>query len=155
MSRKIFASLPAKAQGIIRKYSGEWAVARSNEFFEDVNAKSMEQLKTDPNRMVIFPSEAEIPRIEAASRKSSTSGMGKNARNHDLLEMAKAEIKKCVIRKLPQCSYEVRAQHIRAKPCWKLAPLSNRFWILGRCGVVQPALHSATNYALRGARCIR
>ena len=94
MSRKTFASLPARAQSIIQKYSGEWAVARSNEFFEDINVKSMEQLKTDPNRKVIFPSQAELPRIQAAFKEVIDEWDAKSPRNRDLLEMTKVEIEK-------------------------------------------------------------
>jgi TRAP-type C4-dicarboxylate transport system substrate-binding protein len=94
MSSKAFASLPAQAQDIIRKYSGEWAVARSNEFFEAINEKSMTQLKSDPDRKVIFPSQAELPRIQAAFKEVIDEWDAKSPRNHQLLEMAKAEIEK-------------------------------------------------------------
>jgi TRAP-type C4-dicarboxylate transport system substrate-binding protein len=94
MSGRTFASLPAKAQDIIRKYSGEWAVARSNEFFEDINAKSMAQLKSDPDRKVIFPSQDELPRIQATFKEVIDEWDAKSPRNHQLLEMAKAEIEK-------------------------------------------------------------
>jgi TRAP-type C4-dicarboxylate transport system substrate-binding protein len=94
MSSKAFASLPAKAQDIIRKYSGEWAVARSNEFFEAINEKSMAQLTSDPDRKVIFPSQAELPRIQAAFKEVIDAWDAKSPRNHQLLEMAKAEIEK-------------------------------------------------------------
>jgi TRAP-type C4-dicarboxylate transport system substrate-binding protein len=94
MSRKTFASLPSRAQDIIRKYSGEWSVARSNQFFEDINAKSMEQLKADPNRKVIFPSQAELPRIQAAFKEIIDDWDAKSPRNHELLEIVKIEIEK-------------------------------------------------------------
>jgi TRAP-type transport system periplasmic protein len=94
MSRKTFVSLPARAQDIVRNYSGEWAVARSNEFFEAINAKSMEQLKSDPKRSVIFPSPADRIRIQAAFKEVIHDWEAKSLRNHELLEMAKAEIEK-------------------------------------------------------------
>ncbi len=94
MSRKTFAGLPENVQAIIRKYSGEWAVARSNKFFEDINAKAMEQLKSDPDRKVIFPSRADLPRIQAAFKEVTDEWEAKSPRNHELLEMAKAEIEK-------------------------------------------------------------
>jgi TRAP-type C4-dicarboxylate transport system substrate-binding protein len=93
MSRKTFASLPARAQNIIRKYSGEWAVARSNEFFEDINYKSMEQLKSDPKRRVIFPSEADLVQIQAAF-KSVIADWAADPRNRVLLNITEAEIVK-------------------------------------------------------------
>jgi TRAP-type C4-dicarboxylate transport system substrate-binding protein len=94
MSRKAFASLPPRAQDIIRKYSGEWSVARSNEFFEAINAKSMDQLKSDPKRKVIFPSKAEHARIQGAYKEVIDAWVASSPRNHELLEMVRAEIKK-------------------------------------------------------------
>jgi TRAP-type C4-dicarboxylate transport system substrate-binding protein len=94
MSRKTFASLPPLLQGIIRKYSGEWSVARSNEFFEDINAKSMERLQSDLNRKVIFPSQVDLVRIQNAFKEVIDTWEVKSPRNHELLEMAKAEIAK-------------------------------------------------------------
>jgi TRAP-type C4-dicarboxylate transport system substrate-binding protein len=93
-SRKTFASLPARAQDIIRKYSGEWAVARSNEFFEAINAKSMEQLRSDPKRRVIFPSPTDLVRIRAAFKAVIDDWEAKSHRNRELLEMARTDIEK-------------------------------------------------------------
>jgi TRAP-type C4-dicarboxylate transport system substrate-binding protein len=94
MSRKTFEGLPEQAQDIIHKYSGEWAVARSNEFFEDINAKAMEQLKSDPKRKVIFPSQADQARIQAAFKSVIADWVGKSPRNRELLSMVEAEIAK-------------------------------------------------------------
>jgi TRAP-type C4-dicarboxylate transport system substrate-binding protein len=92
MSRKTFASLPAKAQDIIRRYSGDWPVARSNEFFEDMNVKSMEKLKSDSNRKVIFPSQADLVRIQASFKSVIADWVAKSPRNRELLSMAEAEL---------------------------------------------------------------
>jgi TRAP-type C4-dicarboxylate transport system substrate-binding protein len=94
MSRKTFASLPARAQDIIRKYSGEWSVARSNEFFEAINAKSMDQLKSDPKRKVIFPSRVDRARIQTAYKEVIDEWVTSSSRNHELFEIVSAEIKK-------------------------------------------------------------
>jgi TRAP-type C4-dicarboxylate transport system substrate-binding protein len=94
MDRKTLAELPMRAREIIRKYSGEWAVARSNEFFRDVNTKSMEQLTSNPKRKVIFPSQTEIVRIQAAFSEIISEWEAKSPRNHELLEMVKVEIAK-------------------------------------------------------------
>jgi TRAP-type C4-dicarboxylate transport system substrate-binding protein len=94
MSRKTFAALPVQGQDIIRKYSGEWAVARSNEFFEAINAKSMEQLRSDPKRRVIFPSPADLVRIRAAFKAVIDDWEAKSPRNRELLEMARTDIEK-------------------------------------------------------------
>ena len=39
---------------------------QSNAFFEEINAKAMQQLLSDPKRHVIFPSPADRIRIDAA-----------------------------------------------------------------------------------------
>jgi TRAP-type C4-dicarboxylate transport system substrate-binding protein len=92
MNRKTFASLPAGAQDIIRKYSGEWAVAQSNAFFGDVNAKSMQQLADDPRRQVTYPSPADRTRIEAAFKSVIDDWVAKDPRNVELLSMVRTEI---------------------------------------------------------------
>jgi len=94
MSRSKFESLPPQAQDIIRKYSGEWSVARSNAFFAEINAKSMQQLVSDPKRHVIFPSQADRVRIDAAFKDVIDAWVAKDPRNGDLLSMVRAEIGK-------------------------------------------------------------
>jgi TRAP-type C4-dicarboxylate transport system substrate-binding protein len=94
MSRKKFESLPARGQEIIRKYSGDWSVAQSNAFFEDINAKAMQQLMSDSKRHVIFPSEGDRPRIEAAFKGVIDDWVAKSPRNGELLGMVRAEIAK-------------------------------------------------------------
>jgi TRAP-type C4-dicarboxylate transport system substrate-binding protein len=92
MNREKFASLPARAQDIIRKYSGEWSAARSSDFFEDVTAKSMAQLASDPRRKVIFPSPSDLAVIDAAFRQVTDEWATQNPRNRALLSQAEAEI---------------------------------------------------------------
>jgi TRAP-type C4-dicarboxylate transport system substrate-binding protein len=94
INRKTLAALPTRAQEIIRKYSGEWAVARSNEFFADVNTKSMEQLISNSKRKVIFPSQTELVLVKAAFNEVIEEWEAKSPRNHELLEMVKVEIAK-------------------------------------------------------------
>jgi TRAP-type C4-dicarboxylate transport system substrate-binding protein len=101
IDRKTLAELPVRAQNIIRKYSGEWAVARSNDFFEDINTRSMEQLRSNPKRKVIFPSQVEIVRIQAAFNEVIGEWEAKSPRNHELLEMVKVEIAKLRCEPIP------------------------------------------------------
>jgi TRAP-type C4-dicarboxylate transport system substrate-binding protein len=98
MSRKKFDRLPAPAQDIIRKHSGGWSVARSNTFFADINAKSLEQLEADPKRHVVFPSKPDRVRIEAAFKSVIDEWVTKDARNGELLGMVRAEIGKFRLR---------------------------------------------------------
>jgi TRAP-type C4-dicarboxylate transport system substrate-binding protein len=94
MSRKTFAGLPMAIQEIISKYSGEWSVARSIEFFEDINAKSTEQLRSDPKRKVIFPTEADAALIEIAFKAVIADWVSKSPRNRALLSLVEAELAK-------------------------------------------------------------
>jgi TRAP-type C4-dicarboxylate transport system substrate-binding protein len=94
MSRSKFASLPPEAQRIIRKHSGEWSVAQSNAFFEEINAKSMEQLLADPRRHVIFPSPVDRIRIDAAFKEVIDEWVAKQPHNRNLLNMVRSEIGK-------------------------------------------------------------
>jgi TRAP-type C4-dicarboxylate transport system substrate-binding protein len=94
MNRKKFTGLPLQAQDIIRKYSGEWSVARSNEIFEDINAKSMEKLTSDAKRKVIFPSQTDLVRIQAAFKSVIDDWIAKSSRNRELLSMVETEITK-------------------------------------------------------------
>ena len=94
INRAKFESLPPTAQDIIRKYSGEWAAARSNAFFDDVNAKALEQLKSDPRRRVIFPTAAELVVIRTAFKQVIDEWVAQNPRNRTLLAQVEAEIAK-------------------------------------------------------------
>lgn len=93
MNRKKLASLPGRAQEIIRKYSGEWSVAQSNAFFEGINARSMEALKSDQRRHVIFPSPADQVRINAAFKGVVDEWAEKDPRNSKLLSMVRTKLK--------------------------------------------------------------
>lgn len=94
MSRSKFASLPPRAQDIIRKHSGEWSVAQSNAFFEDINAKSMQQLLSEPKRHVIFPTQADRVRIYAAFKEVIDEWVAKQPHNRSLLSTVNTEIAK-------------------------------------------------------------
>ena len=94
MNRAKFASLSAEAQSIIQKYSGEWSVAASNGFFEEINRKSMAALLADPRRHVITPSPADRVRIDAAFQSVIEDWAAKSPRNEHLLRMVREEITK-------------------------------------------------------------
>jgi TRAP-type C4-dicarboxylate transport system substrate-binding protein len=94
MNRTKFEGLPAQVQDIIRKYSGEWSAAHCNEFFEDINAKSLAQLEADPKRKVIFPSQADSAVIQTAFKAVIGEWLAKNPGNQALLTTVEAEIAK-------------------------------------------------------------
>jgi hypothetical protein len=54
----------------------------------------MEQLKSDPKRKVIFPSDSDRILIEAAFKSVTEEWAAKDPRNRELLGLARAEIAK-------------------------------------------------------------
>jgi TRAP-type C4-dicarboxylate transport system substrate-binding protein len=94
MNRKKFDSLPASAQAVIRRYSGEWAVARFADGYEKANVRAIEQLKSDPRRKVVMPTLPELDRAQVAFKSIVTEWAAKDLHNQDLLRAANAEIVK-------------------------------------------------------------
>jgi TRAP-type C4-dicarboxylate transport system substrate-binding protein len=94
MNRKKFESLPASAQGIIRKYSGAWAAAHFADGYERLNAQAVEQLRTDVRRKVIVPSQPELDRAQGAFNSVIEEWASRSSHNRDLLDLATAEINK-------------------------------------------------------------
>ena len=65
MNRKKLASLPANAQAIIRKHSGDQAALHTASGFDTLNSEVIKRLQADPRRKVVFPSPSDL----AASRR--------------------------------------------------------------------------------------
>jgi TRAP-type C4-dicarboxylate transport system substrate-binding protein len=94
MNRKRFESLPARAQEIIRKHSGEWTAERFIKNFDVVNVQMMEQLKSDPKRAVVIPSKSDMEKAAAAFKAVTDEAMDKSPHSRELLRAAKSEITK-------------------------------------------------------------
>ena len=94
MNRKTFDSLPKQAQDIIRKYSGEWAAERFIATYDAVNRPLMEQLKSDPKRTVVFPSQSDLDTARAAFGTVIEEWRAKAPRNSELLKAAEAQLAK-------------------------------------------------------------
>jgi TRAP-type C4-dicarboxylate transport system substrate-binding protein len=94
MNRKRFESLPAQAQDIIRKYSGEWAAARFIDARAAVENQVIAQLKSDARRKVIIPSPSDLAQAEVAFKTITDEFAGKNDHNRGLLKAARSEIAK-------------------------------------------------------------
>ena len=92
MNRKKFDALPKQAQDAIRKYSGDWTVARFNEGIGSYNESLVKQLEADPKRKVVFPSQAEIDAMQPAFKSVIDAWVAKSPRNKELLAMVQAEI---------------------------------------------------------------
>lgn len=94
MNRKKFDSLPKAGQDIIRKFSGEWLAARFAETFESNNDLVVDQLKSDPKRTVIVPSQSDLDTAQAAFKTIIEAWQAKAPHNLALLTAVRAEIAK-------------------------------------------------------------
>jgi TRAP-type C4-dicarboxylate transport system substrate-binding protein len=92
MSRAKFDSLPKAGQEVIRRYSGKWLTERAVDAFEPRTTAMLEQLKSDPQRTVVFPSEAEIVVARAAFRTLRGEWADANPHHRQLLDAVEAEI---------------------------------------------------------------
>jgi len=59
MSERRFEALPAPAQALIRKYSGEWTAARWIDSFSASERASLDKIKSDPAHTAVTPSPAD------------------------------------------------------------------------------------------------
>jgi TRAP-type C4-dicarboxylate transport system substrate-binding protein len=66
MNAKRFEELPAQAQDIIRRHSGTWLAERYLEKYEARQDSVLEQIKTNPRRIVTEPSEIDMERARNA-----------------------------------------------------------------------------------------
>jgi TRAP-type C4-dicarboxylate transport system substrate-binding protein len=92
LNRDKLASLPPRAQEIIRKHSIDWLSQRAAVCFEEKNREMIAQLKADPRRKVTSPSQADL----AASRRVFESVVenwaAQSPHNRELLALVRHEI---------------------------------------------------------------
>jgi TRAP-type C4-dicarboxylate transport system substrate-binding protein len=94
MDSKRFASLPPRAQEILRKYSGDWFAEQYIAILETTNSKLMEQLKSDSRRKVIFPSQADLASAQVVFRSVIDKWAAIDPSHGDLLKSVEAELAK-------------------------------------------------------------
>jgi TRAP-type C4-dicarboxylate transport system substrate-binding protein len=92
MNRKTFDGLPKQARDIIRKYSGEWAAERFIETFEAIDARLIEQLKSDSRRKLIVPSPSDADKAAASFNAAREEIVAENPHLRELLRLAQSEI---------------------------------------------------------------
>jgi len=92
MNRKKFESLPKAGQDVIRKYSGEGSTARFIDSYDAKNVQAMNDLKSDPNRLLIVPPRAELDALQAIFRTAIEKWSAESPRNHELLKLVESEI---------------------------------------------------------------
>jgi TRAP-type C4-dicarboxylate transport system substrate-binding protein len=94
MNKKKFDSLPAAAQDIIRKSSGEWLAALFTQTFEADNDVMMKQFKSDPRRTTVLPSQADLDTAQAVFDAQIKDWQARNPRNIQLLGAVETELGK-------------------------------------------------------------
>lgn len=92
MNRSKFESLPVAVQGIIRKYSGEWAALRFIEISERLDAEVIADLESDPNRTLVYPSPSDLDRARAAFQSVIEAWEKTDPDNAGLLATARSEL---------------------------------------------------------------
>lgn len=94
ISRTKFDSLPKASQDIICKFSGEWTAARFIATYDAENKLAIEQLKSDPNRKVVTPSQADREQAKSAFGAVIEKWLADDPRNRELLTQVDVEISK-------------------------------------------------------------
>jgi TRAP-type C4-dicarboxylate transport system substrate-binding protein len=94
MNREKFESLPEAARNIIRKYSGEWPIARYLVAYEEATTQVMEQLKSNPRRKIIYPSQSDLDAAHRAFSAVIKEWVARDPRNREQFETVEAQIAK-------------------------------------------------------------
>ncbi len=94
MNRKKFDALPPPAQDIIRKYSGAWLAGQFIETYEAAVAQVMAQLRSEPNRTLIFPSQADLDIADVAFKSVIAEWTAESPHHRELLGLVESEISK-------------------------------------------------------------
>jgi TRAP-type C4-dicarboxylate transport system substrate-binding protein len=92
MNRKKFESLPKAGQDVIRQYSGEWLAARYIQGFEAYNTQILDELKSDPSRRIIFPSQAETELADQVFKGVRAEWAEASPHNRALLNAVESEL---------------------------------------------------------------
>jgi TRAP-type transport system periplasmic protein len=92
MNRKVFEQLPAAAQTLIRKYSGEWLADRYGAAYHQINQQALAQIEADPRRTVVAPSAADLARAHAAFKSVAEDWAAESADNRRLLALVRADL---------------------------------------------------------------
>ncbi|HEY6834075.1 MAG TPA: TRAP transporter substrate-binding protein DctP [Pseudolabrys sp.] len=87
MNRKSFGALPPAAQDIIRKYSGEWAATQFIDAYSASDSKVIEQLKSDPQRTLVYPSQRDLDIAHSAFEAVTAEWSAKSSHYRDLLNL--------------------------------------------------------------------
>ena len=92
MSRKSFEALPKTAQDIIRRHSGEWAAKRFIEAYATSDSTVMGQLKSDPQRTIVVPSQQDLDIARGVFKTVVAEWAATSPHNRELLDLTGAAI---------------------------------------------------------------
>jgi len=94
MNKQKFDSLPEAAQNVIRKYSGQWLVARYGDTINTYDAEILKKLKSNARRSVVNPSPADLEKARGTFASVRTQWAIETPRNGELLKIVETEIAK-------------------------------------------------------------
>ena len=94
MNRKVFDRLPADAQELIRRYSGEWTAERFINAYEAIDKRAVEDLKADARRSIVIPSPADQQSAQQAFNAVIRDWAAASAHNQALLNLTRDTLAK-------------------------------------------------------------
>lgn len=92
MDRKRFGQLPANAQALIGKYSGEWAANEYNAAYGQFSKESLAQIKADARRTVVTPTAADRKKADDDFKSVQDRWAAENRENGKLLSLVQLEL---------------------------------------------------------------
>jgi TRAP-type C4-dicarboxylate transport system substrate-binding protein len=102
MNRKTFEALPKPAKDLILKYSGEWTAARFIENYDRSDELTLEQLRSDPKRNLVFPSPSDLDLARSAFKSVLAEWLDDQPRHQELFAKTETELAK--LRAAPKVS---------------------------------------------------
>jgi TRAP-type C4-dicarboxylate transport system substrate-binding protein len=94
MNKEKFDRLPPAARNVIREYSGEWLAERFTQAFTASNNLALEQLQSDPKRVLIIPSQEDLNTAENGFRSVVDKWAAIDPHNREMLETLRNELTK-------------------------------------------------------------
>jgi len=94
MNKETFDKLPPAARDVIRQYSGEWLAERFTQDFATSNQLALEQFRSDPKRVLIVPSPADLNTAENGFQAVVDKWAAVDPHNRDMLEILRNELAK-------------------------------------------------------------
>jgi len=94
MNRKVFDRLPADAQALIRRHSGQWTAERFIRAYEAVGKKAFEDIRADARRSIVVPSSADQLAAQEAFNTVIQDWAAASVHNQALLDLTQATLAK-------------------------------------------------------------